>query len=75
MPTEPMLYKSVLRPLLFRGDAEKTHEQTLAMLSRMAFLERALENLYVVEDRRLETSAGPLKLRNPVGLAAGFDKN
>jgi dihydroorotate dehydrogenase len=73
--TEPMLYKSVLRPLLFRGDAEKTHEQTLAMLSRMAFLERALENLYVVEDRRLETRVGPLKLKNPVGLAAGFDKN
>ncbi|HEY1269498.1 MAG TPA: quinone-dependent dihydroorotate dehydrogenase, partial [Candidatus Binatia bacterium] len=75
MPTEPMLYKSVLRPLLFRGDAEKTHEQTLAMLSRMAFLERALANLYVVDDRRLETTVGPLKLKNPVGLAAGFDKN
>lgn len=73
--TDPMLYKSVLRPLLFRGDAEKTHEQTLAMLSRMAFLERALENLYVVQDPRLETRIGPLRLKNPVGLAAGFDKN
>ncbi|HTM06879.1 MAG TPA: quinone-dependent dihydroorotate dehydrogenase [Verrucomicrobiae bacterium] len=75
MRTQPMMYKSVLRPLLFRGDAEKTHEQTLAMLSRMAFLERALENLYVVEDPRLETRVGALSLKNPVGLAAGFDKN
>ena len=70
-----MLYKSLLRPLLFRGDAEKTHEQTLAMLSRMAFLERALENIFAVEDPRLEARVGPLKLKNPVGLAAGFDKN
>src|SRR6185369_6863252 len=75
MPTQPMLYKSVLRPLLFRGDAEKTHEQTLAMLSRMAFLEGALENLFSVHDPRLETRVGPLRLKNPVGLSAGFDKN
>src|SRR4051812_754950 len=75
MRTQPMVYKSVLRPLLFRGDAEKVHEQTLAMLSRIAFLERALESVYSVADRRLETRVGPLKLKNPVGLAAGFDKN
>ena len=70
-----MVYKSVLRPLLFLNDAEKTHERSLALLSRLGFLEAALENLYDVRDSRLATRVGPLGLKNPVGLAAGFDKN
>jgi len=70
-----MIYKTFLRPLLFLGDAEKTHEQTLAILSKLGFLEGALESIYRVEDERLQVKIGSLTFPNPVGLAAGFDKN
>ena len=70
-----MLYKNFLRPLLFLRDAEKTHEQTLALLSRLSFLEGVLEEFLSVEDSRLQARLGSLTFANPVGLAAGFDKN
>ena len=70
-----MIYQRVFRPILFLKDAEQTHEQTLSVLSRLSFLEGLLENFYVVRDTRLEVDVGPLKFSNPVGLAAGFDKN
>jgi dihydroorotate dehydrogenase len=70
-----VIYQRVLRPILFLKDAEQTHEQALSLLSHLSFLEGFLENLYLVRDKRLEVDLGPLKLSNPVGLAAGFDKN
>ena len=70
-----MIYKAILRPLLFLREPEKSHEQTLSLLSRLSFLEGALERLFSVEDKRLEVNLGPLTFPNPVGLAAGFDKN
>lgn len=70
-----MLYKALLRPILFLGDPEKTHEQTLALLSRIDFLEGLFERLFAVQDERLRVQIGPLTFVNPVGLAAGFDKN
>jgi dihydroorotate dehydrogenase len=70
-----MIYKTFVRPLMFLRDAEKTHEQTLAWLSRLGFLEGALENFFCVDDDRLKVRIGSLTFANPVGLAAGFDKN
>jgi dihydroorotate dehydrogenase len=70
-----MLYKSVVRPLLFRKDPEESHEQTLALLSRLDFLYGMLERCYRVDDSRLKVRVGSLSFRNPVGLAGGFDKN
>ena len=70
-----MLYKNLIRPLLFLGDPEKTHEQTLALLSRITPFEPLLEQMFSVRDARLEVRLGPLLFPNPVGLAGGFDKN
>jgi len=72
---QDVLYKSVIRPLLFLGDPEETHERTLRLLSRMTPFEGALERLFSVQDERLRIQLGPLTLPNPVGLAGGFDKN
>jgi dihydroorotate dehydrogenase len=58
-----------LRPLLFRLDPERAHRLTLALLRhapRFAFGRDPLE---------LQTSAFGLEFSNPVGLAAGMDKN
>jgi dihydroorotate dehydrogenase len=57
------------------GDPENTHEQTLALLSKMGALNGVLDRLYSVDDRRLQLRMGSLTLANPVGLAGGFDKN
>jgi dihydroorotate dehydrogenase len=70
-----MLYKSLIRPLLFRKDPEESHEMMLRLLARLEFICGTLEDLYKVEDDRLVVQIGPLNFINPVGLAAGFDKN
>lgn len=70
-----MLYKSLIRPLLFRKDPEESHEMILRLLARLEFLYGSFDDWYKVEDERLVVQIGPLTLPNPVGLAAGFDKN
>ena len=70
-----VFYKSIVRPLLFRKEPEASHEMILRLLSRLEFLCGTLEDFYRVEDDRLIVQIGPLTFPNPVGLAAGFDKN
>jgi dihydroorotate dehydrogenase len=68
----------LIRPLLFRLDAERAHGLTLAALraaGRFAITRRLLLRLYEVDDPRLEVEAFGLRFKNPVGLAAGYDKN
>jgi dihydroorotate dehydrogenase len=70
-----MLYKSFLRPLLFRKDPEKSHEMILALLAKTEIFSGIFEKIYNIEDARLAVKIGPLAFPNPVGLAGGFDKN
>ena len=70
-----MLYKSVIRPLLFRKDPEASHEMILALLARAEGFSGIVEKIYDVEDARLAVKIGSLAFANPVGLAGGFDKN
>jgi len=63
------LYERVLRPLLFRLDAETAHNWALAILARGVFRAR------VVHDPRLAVEAMNLRFANPVGVAAGLDKD
>jgi dihydroorotate dehydrogenase len=71
----PSVYKSFIRPWLFRKDPEDSHERILALLSRLEFLYGPTQRCYRVADPRLEVKLGPLTFSNPVGLAGGFDKN
>ena len=68
----------LVRPLLFRADPEQAHNATLRLLrlaGRLGPARGLLERLYRVDDPRLEVEAFGLRFRNPVGLAAGYDKN
>ena len=47
----------------------------LALMARAEFLSGAMERFYRIADERLVVKVGPLTFPNPVGLAAGFDKN
>jgi len=70
------MYKLV-RPLFFTGDAETMHDRMTALGRRLASTNLAwlLERFYAVNDPSLGTSLWGLRFKNPVGLAAGFDKN
>jgi dihydroorotate dehydrogenase len=70
-----MLYRSLLRPLLFRLPPETAHELALNSLSFAPGLTKRL-----LRDRFKRSPFGKLKrfgltFSNPVGLAAGFDKD
>ncbi|HRF50181.1 MAG TPA: quinone-dependent dihydroorotate dehydrogenase [Anaerolineales bacterium] len=68
----------LLRPLLFRLDPEHAHAVSLnaiRLAGRSAVARLLLRLLFDVNDKRLETTAFGLTFRNPVGMAAGYDKN
>lgn len=67
-----MLYP-LLRPLLFKTDAEKAHETTLSLLDTAHRLQ--LSSLLSGKVGRNPVKAMGLTFPNPVGLAAGLDKN
>lgn len=71
------MYKLFIRPLLFCFDPEKVHHFTFALIkfvSKIPGFSAIFRSLYCVEDPRLEREVFGLKFKNPVGLAAGFDK-
>ena len=72
------MYKLLIRPILFCFDPEKVHYFTFSLIriiSKIPGFSGLFRALYEVNDRRLETEVFGLKFKNPVGLAAGFDKN
>lgn len=72
------MYKSVIRPILFKFDPEKVHYFTFSMirfLNNVPGGSALLKSLYEVNDPRLEREVFGLKFKNPVGLAAGLDKD
>lgn len=71
------MYKYVLRPLFFLFDAERVHHITFWLIrfsSKIGF-SRLFRSLYTLEHPQLERELFGLKFKNPVGLAAGFDKD
>lgn len=67
----------IVRPALFSLPAETAHELVQHGLEAVQHtpVESWLRDAYVVDDDRLATSAFGLEFPNPVGVAAGFDKN
>src|SRR5690625_3969019 len=71
------MYRKIIRPLLFRFDPEKIHGTTFRMMRTMRSL-GLLKPFFgnkINRDKRLEQEVFGLRFPNPVGLAAGFDKN
>lgn len=72
------MYKSLIRPLFFKFDPEKVHYFTfdlLRILFKIPGLSGLIKKQFQIEDPRLEREVFGLKFKNPVGLAAGFDKD
>jgi dihydroorotate dehydrogenase len=63
---------------LFLFDAEKVHYFTTSSLNKilkLPFAKKIFTRLFIVNDKKLERKLFGLTFKNPVGLAAGFDKN
>jgi len=72
------MYKLLIRPILFWFDPEEVHYFTFSLvkfIAKIPFVPNILKSIYEVEDTRLEREVFGLKFKNPVGLAAGFDKD
>lgn len=72
------MYKSFLRPLFFAFDPEKVHYFTFSLIkytSKIPGFKSLYKSLYVLNNKKLERKLFGLTFKNPVGLAAGFDKN
>ena len=69
---------SLIRRILFLFDAELIHEfsvKSIKLLSLLPFSKQILRYFFHVNTKALERNLFGLKFKNPVGLAAGFDKN
>jgi dihydroorotate dehydrogenase len=67
-----------LRPIFFLFDPEKVHYFTFSLirfLCKIPLIPSLFRSLYQVNDKRLERTLFGITFKNPVGLAAGFDKN
>lgn len=71
------MYK-IFKPLLFLFPAETAHRITVFFLDLAAAIppvRQLLKNWYCLKSSQLERHLHGLRFPNPVGLAAGFDKN
>ena len=76
--TQPHMYKLLVRPILFWFDPEEVHHFSfnfIKFISKIPFVPSILKSIYEIKDVRLEREVFGLKFKNPVGLAAGFDKD
>ncbi len=72
------MYKLLLRPILFCFDPEKVHHFTFSLIRTISIIpgiSNLFRTIYLIEDKRLERQLFGLTFKNPVGLAAGFDKD
>lgn len=73
-----MMYKLLLKPLLFLLEPETAHQLTIKILKvvlGIPGLSNLLRKYYTIDDPKLKVNLWGLEFPNPVGLAAGFDKD
>ena len=72
------MYKKIISPILFLFDPEKIHTFTfflIKVLFKIPILSFLIECFYKVESPKLTRNLFGLNFKNPIGIAAGFDKN
>ncbi|MGZ4033776.1 MAG: quinone-dependent dihydroorotate dehydrogenase [Bacteroidia bacterium] len=72
------MYKSIIKPIFFLFQPETIHHivfKTIKFFCKIPGVPAIIKSIYVVNDKRLEQKLFGLTFPNPVGLAAGFDKD
>ena len=73
-----ILYRSVLKPILFRRDPEDVHESMThvgTILSKYKITQAMTRLMFDFEHPFLEQTIAGIHFKNPIGLSAGFDKD
>lgn len=68
----------LIKPILFLFSPEKAHKITTKSLHyvlKLPLMKQFFSGAFEVKNKQLEREVFGLKFKNPVGLAAGFDKN
>lgn len=72
------MYKAIIKPIFFLFEPETIHHfvfKTIKLVCKIPGVPSILKSAFVVNDQRLERKVFGLTFPNPVGLAAGFDKD
>jgi dihydroorotate dehydrogenase len=69
------VYERLVRPFLFSLDAETAHHLTIALLKQASHIDIALRVLRIFQPAPQPKTLFGLNFPNPIGLAAGLDKN
>jgi dihydroorotate dehydrogenase len=72
------MYKVIIRPVLFLFSPEFIHKLTINLIKagfKIPFIKYFVSNYFSVNNKLLNRTLWGLKFKNPVGLAAGLDKN
>ena len=72
------MYKKILSPFLFLFDPEKIHSFTFFLIKivfKIPMIGFLIESIYKVQNPKLRRKIFGLTFENPIGMAAGFDKN
>ncbi len=72
------MYKAILRPIFFLFQPETIHHfvfKAIKFLFKIPGISQLVKSIYVIEDSSLERKLFGLTFPNPIGLAAGFDKD
>ena len=69
------IYERLLRPLLFSLDAETAHDLIIALLRGASHVDPALRALNAFQPAPKPKTVFGINFPNPIGLAAGLDKN
>jgi dihydroorotate dehydrogenase len=68
-------YERFVRPLLFSLNPETAHHFGIGLLRSASHVDLALRSLKLFRPRANPKTLFGIKFQNPIGLAAGFDKN
>jgi dihydroorotate dehydrogenase len=72
------LYQKVLKPVFFLADPESVHDRMTSfgkLLGRFRATHRLTSIVFGYENQMLGQTIAGIHFKNPIGLAAGFDKN
>lgn len=72
------IYTAFIRPVFFKFDPEKVHYfvfGTIKFFSKIPGFSLLVKSIYKVDSTKLNRDLFGISFKNPVGLAAGFDKN
>jgi len=72
------MYKKLIAPFLFLFDPEKIHNLTflcLKIIFKIPLIGYFVKYIYRIEDQNLKRTVFGIEFPNPIGIAAGFDKN